>query len=86
VKWIESENLTTFTRRDAHLRFKDRDRKADELDGPLAILERTGHIRPAITAGPGKTGGRPKSKQFVVNPKLAINREEIGGLEFGGPK
>ena len=40
--------------------------KVEELDAPLAILERSGHIRDD-SPSPGSTGGRP-STRYVVNP------------------
>lgn len=79
MTWIADKRLTEFTRREAHARFQDRDRKVEELDGPLAILERTGHVREAVTDGPGKSGGRPKSKRFAVNPLF-------GPTPIGGQK
>lgn len=70
VKWIEDKGLSEFTRTEAHDRFRGRDLKVEEMDGPLEIIVRAGHIR-VIHESPGARVGRPKSKQFVVNPKLA---------------
>lgn len=70
VGWVKSDGLSEFTKRDAHQRFKSSVHTADELDGPIRILEEAGYIQD-VTKQPGKKGGRP-SIRFAVNPAVAV--------------
>jgi replicative DNA helicase len=67
LRWIEREEHTEFSRRDAHVALRARFIRADQLDGPLNLLEATGWIRRLPPVDPSPRGGRPPSPVFEVN-------------------
>lgn len=73
LKWIRSEGLKDFSRRDAYLKMKGHLRKVEDIDPGLKLLENHGFIRsmgPAMKDGPGRT----PSQAYIVNP-LSISSE-----------
>jgi hypothetical protein len=66
LRWIKRRGVAEFTKRECQQNFKSQLRKADELDGPLALLRDHGYIRPAPEEQ-DRGRGRP-SERFEVNP------------------
>ena len=67
LAWVVREGLEVFSKRDVHVVHRARFAKADEIDAPLALLERYGWIVPSIETA--RTGvGRKPSPKFKVNP------------------
>ncbi len=68
LRWIEHENLSSFTRRDAHQSARGVFKRVDEVDPALAILIDRGFIRRRDEPTKGSPG-RPASPVYDVNPK-----------------
>ena len=75
LRWIERHGKTEFAKSEAQQHGKRRFKKANDIDAPLAVLERHNYLRlrPASARGPG----RPASPVYEVNPALSPN-ESIG--------
>ena len=75
ASWIQREELTVFTLRDAHRRF--RKPSPQDLLPALDVLELRGYIRP--TEVPKRNGpGRKPSPRYEVNPAALIGERKPG--------
>jgi hypothetical protein len=68
LRWIQSKQLGSFSKRDCHRGLSSRFKRADELDRPLQILEERGWIRGRDTNDTNRPSGRPRSPSFDVHP------------------
>jgi len=68
VRWIRTERLQRFSRRDAHRAMPSIFRSVDDADSVLGLLERHYVIMPVETNKPG--AGRKPSPLYLVNPMI----------------
>jgi hypothetical protein len=67
LSWIISEELEAFSKRDAYNAHRSRFPRAEDIDGPLRVLEDHGWI--ARDEEPPRSGaGRRPSPKFTINP------------------
>ena len=64
---IQRQTWGRFSRRDLHQVVKHR-HPLEDVDYGLKALQDMGYIRPMVTDGPGKSGGRPLAPLYEVNP------------------
>jgi hypothetical protein len=75
LEWIKRNELSDFSRRDAHSGNRNRFPKAADLDPPLSLLQDHGWIRRREQGEPSRVGGRPRSPCFDVNPAAPQNSQ-----------
>lgn len=67
LRWIVDAKLESFSKRDAHSRFRSQFQQSSALDGPLSILCERGYIRKLEKPDSGGAG-RPAGPVFQVSP------------------
>jgi replicative DNA helicase len=67
LRWIENQNASQFTKRDAHQGLRTRFKRVEELDAPLGLLLTHWYIRGRPEPAGGGPGRKP-SPTFEVNP------------------
>jgi len=72
---IFSQNLTSFTKRDAFNAMRGGVHKVDELDGPLHLLEKHAYIKLVLQDRKGP--GRKPSPAYEVNPLSVAQNTQI---------
>ena len=72
LEWACAKEKQVFSKRDVQVAMPSRFRKADEIDGPLAVLFEHGWIRPLPEEprSPNATG-RKSSPRFTLHPEAA---------------
>ncbi|GAB7049374.1 DUF3987 domain-containing protein [Catenuloplanes indicus] len=71
LAWIERTGSTTFTKRDLYRATKSATiRAVADLEPALAVLDAHGYLRQIDPPARPRTGGRPPSPTFLVNPDV----------------
>ncbi len=70
LKWIQSNEMSEFSRSRAQQENRARFERADDIDPAIQILQSNGWIRVIDESeGESRAPGRPKSPRFEVNPR-----------------